>query len=184
MDIGKLKERMQKFCATGDGRYAIHHPWVAGGEIRATDGRIAARCKCDEPDTVPENGVKYPDFSTIGFDAKLYGEPVELPDAPKPTTRRCESCRGTGTWECDCPDCSGFHDCESCDGKGEWIDHGHPIKIGDGVVFLVPRYVALLRSDGVTHVRPKLKYPASSPVYTEHDGIEYLLMPVRTDAQH
>lgn len=117
---------LTKFCDPGkDGRYALDKPWVAGGWLNATDGKVAVRVPAaGQPDT-PAVEKRVPNIASVL-------PPVDGDWQPWPNVERCESCESTGVVECEnccgvgqCNGCrcKGDHECGICDGTGTILCH-------------------------------------------------------------
>lgn len=155
-------ELLQSFCA-GDIRPAIMKPWtLPDGFTYATDGRIAI--KVPALLAVPANPAAPQRMYDKGF---LYEQEFgPLPVLPEPLVKRCETCEGTGMYEC------GACTCEDCEGAGDILEY---ISIQVGTRLLSDVYlrkIALLPNPIIG-----LTGDARSAVRFKFDGGEGVLMP-------
>lgn len=108
-----------------DNRYHLHESWVRHGHLIATDGRIACLVKIDEPDE--DAGKKRPDvlkiWNSVPRKAAFKASSTSFPKCKRCGTlggkivkeKKCETCNGEGTRQCDL---GHYHDCRDCRGCG------------------------------------------------------------------
>lgn len=123
----ETKIDLMPFCDPDmDSRFALQTPFVQGGVLYATDGKIMATLPAvGESDTVRENNGRLPhgcDNIMLGYSSIAENEWHEMPGP----NLDCATCDGNGRAEC--PHCYGdgaheckcghSHDCGNCtDGK-------------------------------------------------------------------
>lgn len=102
-------------------------PWVKGGYEYATDGKIIARRRTDQPDNFTDHHSTRINIAAW-FEFSEMGEPTSEVEAPSPTPCPecagvgkvnfvpCAACIGTGDLECSC---GHQHECEECNGEGK-----------------------------------------------------------------
>lgn len=115
---------LQVFCDPTANRFAIGKPWVFGGWLYATNGRIAVRVPSSEPDSAPEELSFVKGYELFG---NFRDCPIDWPTLPhiavacrecNGTGRKlitCATCKGDGQHYCDC---GNEHDCGHCGGSG------------------------------------------------------------------
>ncbi len=144
---------LKPFCSTDPTRLALNEPHVCGGWKYATDGRVLVCLKTTEPDSVRDNGFKFPLESCVELLTKARSSLGNLTAAvitpfPPPKTMNCGKCDGLGGFA-KCKDCHGEGSntcgchgrgivayagedrkpCDECDGTGE-IQIAVAVKIG------------------------------------------------------
>ena len=192
-------------CAEANAtRFSLSLPWVQGGFVYATDGRIIARCPCDQvsPEAVAHleatmGGRRIPLAAEAEFKEvpRLPGE--KLPTVPDPMTACCD-CGGRGhdviedCGLCDddgthkgstCPRCGGACTtcgiCSSCSGDGNRTGRARACGVFAGNIMLAESYVWLLRFHRAREVFPAASDPKRLAVYFRADhGLEGLVMPI------
>lgn len=123
-------------------RYDLARPWVAGGYIYGTNGRMAVRVPAIAlPDSVvalydlppapekrrPGVAAMFEDYARDVREGKYDDDPTPLPAVPTPY-RRCRSCVDAETPIVKCSTCrgKGTLECSECDGSGvAECDMGH-----------------------------------------------------------
>lgn len=122
---------LERFVDKDGLNYSCGYQWVKGGWRVATDARIMARLKTDEPDfqhSDEDGHLEKPPNAHAVF--SHYAEDFEKHDQFKPVEMRtCDACNCTGRMEGECKDCGGDgrvtcfecgheHACEECGGSG------------------------------------------------------------------
>jgi len=118
---------LELFTAKEDTRYELSKVFVKNGYKCATDGRVAVRIKCDEPDTEGN----FPDLNECLEKKTTFPGPVEIEKPSVEANKLCEKCHKgkigydfeicsvcEGSSECQCTECENIHECEHCRGEG------------------------------------------------------------------
>lgn len=130
-------------CDKESTRYNLATPWVAGGYLYATDGRVACRMPIAlltpeeieaHPENLPDGGrrprvgdlfephyERQPQPTPIPADLPPEMAPCKWCDGKDSKHVECDNCDGTGDCDCDCGHC---HDCGYCDGTGKVVCDG------------------------------------------------------------
>lgn len=146
-------------------RYALKAPFVRGGFVYATDGRICVRAKSDAPDTEGQ----FPDTAGLGWNrdtSVVIALPEQLPEQP---VNKCTGCKGNGFVQCDF---GHEHSCEDCDGKGN-VRPTVRVKVGESDINL--RWASILKRHGCVLYKPA---KPTAPIYFTFDGGDGIVMPM------
>ncbi len=184
-----IPEILKEVCSETEERYDLSTPYPLGSYVYGTDGKIMVRCPRTDFETVEDPDRKFPDPERVirlvdGSD----GIRVPLPEAVESVP--CDECAGSGlTDRLTCEYCENVFDirfrgkpvlvdCPECDGLGT-VPNTAAVKVCDAPrVYLMARYVALLRRHGVESAEVRDGKPAtfSGP------GFEGWLMPMNTES--
>ncbi len=121
-----MKINMQLFCHPGGLKYDLKSPFVHGGYLCATDGRILVRVKTN---LLNDTEKRLPDIKSI---LELYDFVAEKPESlttPCSELILCPECLSSGRKQKTCPTCDGggmcyctacdnYNNCDTCDGNG------------------------------------------------------------------
>lgn len=190
---------LTKWCDPEATRFPLGLPFVQGGFLCATNGRIAIRVPSSDPDTTPENGGRLPRMADIFKSMpKNISRYEAWPEAKYSHQERdCLTCKGKGRvnqhpcQECDgdgmveCETCGHEDECKVCDGHGEC--GGSKCKACNGKMQVPRPYQqqigkAWIDADYDAMVR-ELPNPvwycksADDPVFIIFDGGEAVVMP-------
>ena len=131
---------LELFTCEGNSKFTLSKVFVKGGYRCTTNGRMAIRIKCDEPDT-EGNFPKLDDafnepFSEIN-PIKIVTPELEVyhicPECDNGRIyynfQECTECYGLGTCRCGCPT---EHACGTCGGDGGNYTKSKPCQFCDG----------------------------------------------------
>jgi hypothetical protein len=167
MHVNELPQIFRDCVAKEDGRYSISKPFIAGGYIYATDGRICVRMP------VPPDGIdgldastKNPDPSTVGWEGPFHADASPVPELTPDETKDCVCCGGQGIHRCEV-------ECADCDGTGEITEiNATPV----GICLLGNNYLRILAAnEAAIYMRKDGK--RERVVRFAGDGWDGLLMP-------
>ncbi len=175
-NLDEYTRKFKPFCARTESRYNITEPWVAGGYLVATDGRVCIRVRCEGvPESPLVNGQKFPPTNELKWDEGWNDTPIVFGDIPEPPLVDCEKCFGG---DCTC-DCGHEHACKTCGGTG--AVHLHR-SIDLGAILLNARFLHNAAAIGCTSLRVKKDKPGTKPALLESpDGCQILIMPITFD---
>ena len=116
---------LQPFTGQDARHTSLAAPYILHGYRYATDGTIAVRVPCDEPDSE----VQYPNVEALKWEGCASAEKPLPPMPPESewAEGKCSACKGEGRSACRecwgegsymCPECGQSRECDVCYGDG------------------------------------------------------------------
>lgn len=129
MSESELRSLFVRFCDDGPNRYRLGEPFVQGGRMFATDGRVAVSVLMDEPDT--KSDTRFPSMAAV----MDYVSPAT--EQWNAVIGNCDKCGGDGSvMDVTCELCKGSGECTVCSGSGTelccFCSHEHDCEDFDG----------------------------------------------------
>ena len=165
-------DQLKTFCAHDGERLTINRPFSQDSWTYATDGRMIIRVP--RMADVPEY-----DDSPKEIDARVFaahpitGNWFKIPDGLSDKPNKCDNCKGSGKFQCDCEN---IHDCGKCDGSGN-SPKETAIKVGSQFA----GHLLLKRLTGLPNVEICNGKEKLSALGIRFDGGEGRLMPIKTE---
>ena len=188
--------------ADEDSYYGLNCLQVKDGWQYASDGRIAVRERCNDPDTINKKTI---DWNHAFVGGTYRNEPTLIPSTNydlEPST--CNKCNGKSVHSTECPDCEGYgtiecieceheRECEKCDATGKigacsecdnkGIKLAAPVTIQlEDSYGIADRYLALLAKYNANLYLPVSLNDRTSAKFTIGKSIEGRVMPRYLDA--